>query len=65
MDSQQDSSAPAVPVMLFKNVPTRARNNYQSPQPMRPINVPNQPVALVVHINATDLARTMATVISE
>ena len=30
-----------------------------------PRNVPNQPVAPIVHLDATDLARTMATVMAE
>ena len=31
MDSQQDNSTSVVPIMLFENVPKRARNNYQPP----------------------------------
>ena len=38
---------------------------YYAPPPKIPMNVPNQPVAPVVHIDATDLARTMATVMVE
>ena len=63
--SQKDSSVPAAPILIFKNVPTRAQNNYQLPQPMMPMNVPNQQAPPVVYIDATDLARKMVTVISK
>ena len=38
---------------------------YYAPPPEMPMNMPNPPVALVVHIDATDLVRTMATVMVE
>ena len=38
---------------------------YYAPPPVIPRDVPNPPVAPVVHINATDLARTMVTVMAE
>ena len=43
----------------------RARNVYQAPPPKMPVNVPNQLAAPVLHIDATDLARTMAMVMAE
>ena len=64
-ESVQGSSAPAESTFIFENVPQRARNVYQAPPPEIPMNMLNQPVAPVVHIDTTDLARTMATVIVE
>ena len=38
---------------------------YYAPPPEVHRDIPVQPVAPVVHIDATDLARTMATVLAE
>ena len=64
-ESVQGSSAPAESTFIFENVPQRARNVYQAPPPEIPVNMLNQPVAPVVHIDATDLARAMAMVMAE
>ena len=50
--------------MLNFNVPRRARN-HQPPPPQVQAEVDNFPVPPVMHIDATDLARTVATVMSE
>ena len=63
--SPQSSSMSAASVSIFERVPRRARNVYYAPPPEMHQNVPVQPVAPVVHIDATDLARTMATVMAE
>ena len=55
----------AASVSVFEHVPRRARNMYYAPLPEIHRDVPVQPVAPVVHIDATDLARTMATVLAE
>ena len=65
-DRLQGSSTSAISASIFKHVPRRARNIYYAvPLPVMPMNVPNQLVAPVVHIDATDLARTMATVMAK
>ena len=63
--SQQGSSMSAASASIFERVPRRARNMYHAPPPEVQRDVPVPPVAPVVHIDATDLARTMATVLAE
>ena len=63
--SLQGSSMLAASVSIFDHVPRRARNMYYAPLPEVPRDVPNPFVAPVVHINAINLARTMATVLVE
>ena len=63
--SYQGSSVSAASASIFERVPHRARNVYHAPPPEVQRNVPVPPVAPVVHIDATDLARTMATVLAE
>ena len=63
--SPQGSSMSAASVSIFERVPQRGRNVYFAPPPEMHRNVPVQPVAPVVHIDATDLARIMATVLAE
>ena len=66
VDSLQGSSTSAASASMFEYVPKRARNvYYEVLPPVVPINMPNQPGAMVVHINATDLAHTMTTVMAE
>ena len=55
----------AASASIFEHVPRRARNVYQAPPSKIPVNVPNQPIAPVVHIDATDFARTMAMVMAK
>ena len=63
--SQQGSSMSAASASIFERVPRRARNVYHAPPPVVQRDVLVPPVAPVVHIDATDLARTMATVLAE
>ena len=63
--SPQGSSMSATSVSVFERVPRRVRNMYYAPPPEMHRDVLVQPVAPVVHIDATDLARTMATVLAE
>ena len=63
--SPQDSSIPAISVSIFENVPKRARNNCQPQSSLEQVNVPNQQAPPVVHIDTTNLARTMAAVMAE
>ena len=55
----------AASASIFERVPRRARNMYYAPPPEVQRNIPVLPVAPVVHIDATDLARTMATMLAE
>ena len=55
----------AVSSSIFGRILRRARNVYYAPPLEIPMNVLKQPVAPVVHIDATDLARTVATVMAE
>ena len=63
--SPQGNTMSAVPASVFERVPRRARNMYYAPQLEVPGDVPNPLIAPIVHIDATDLARTMATVLAE
>ena len=63
--SPQGSSISAALASVFERVPRRARNIYYRPLPEVPRDVPNPHAAPIVHIDATDLARTMATVLAE
>ena len=63
--SQQGSSMSAASASIFERVPRRARNVYHAPPPVVQRDVPVPPVAPVVHIDATELARTMAAVMAE
>ena len=51
--------------LIFKQVPRRASNVYYAPPPEILRDVPNPPTAPVVHIDAIDLTRIMATVMAE
>ena len=62
---QQGSSMSAASASIFERVPRRARNMYHAPPPEVQRDVPVPPAAPVVHIDATDLARTMVTVLAE
>ena len=55
----------AVSSSIFGRILRRARNVYYAPPLEIPMNVLKQPIAPVVHIDATDLARTVATVMAE
>ena len=63
--SQQGSFMSAASASIFERVPSRARNVYHAPPPEVQRDVPVPPVAPVVHIDATELARTMAAVMAE
>ena len=63
--SQQGSSMSAASASIFERVPRRARNVYHAPPPVVQRDIPVSPVAPVVHIDATELARTMAAVMAE
>ena len=63
--SHQGSSMSAAPASIFERVPRRARNVYHAPPPEVQQNVPVPPVAPMMHFDATELARTMATVMAE
>ena len=55
----------AASASIFERVPRRARNMYHAPPPEVQRDVPVPPVASVVHIDAIDLARTMAIMLAE
>ena len=63
--SHQGSSMSAASASIFECVPRRARNVYHAPLPEVQQNVPVPPVAPMMHFDATELARTMATVMAE
>ena len=63
--SQQGSSMSAASASIFERVPRRARNVYHAPPPEVQRDVPVPPVAPVMHFDATELARTMATIMAE
>ena len=63
--SFQGSSMSAASASIFERLPRRARNMYHAPLPNVQRDVPVPPVAPVVHIDATDLARTMAIMLAE
>ena len=55
----------AASVSVFERVPRRVRNIYYVPPLEIHRDVPVQPVAPVVHLDATDLTRIMATMLAE
>ena len=63
--SHQGSSMSAASASIFERIPRRVRNVYHAPPPEVQWDVPVPPVAPVVHIYATDLVRTMATMFAE
>ena len=63
--SQQGSSMSAASASIFERIPRRVRNVYHAPPPEVQRDVPVPPVAPVMHFDATELARTMATVMAE
>ena len=64
LGSEQSSSSSVAPTLNFENVPRRARNG-QPPMPPVRANVVDPPFPPIVHVDATKLARTMATVFIE
>ena len=64
LGSEQSSSSSVAPTLNFENVPRRARNG-QPPMPPVRANVVDPPFPPIVHVDATELARTMAIVFTE